>query len=377
MNFRAIASVKPGKGVAIAILAVVTCLAAAAFWQLAGGRKDFYNNLWAPAHLLTQDSDPYDTASLGTELAPLWLPPAVGTFAPLGLLAETGAARVWFLLSLAALGSIVFLSLARSASIFALLLLSLMAFFFPPVVNHLALGQFSILSALCCLLAALFTERKQPWPAAFLLALALAKPQLAFLAAAGLGFHHLQGEGIPGGLRFVLRLGAAALILSLPVLLGPSTWIQSLLANLRTNPAWTHPSLFTFLRLQAGVWAYPLWGLVLGAALWGCWSLWRVLPPAQAMPWTLGLTLLVSPYLWSWDFVLLLPLWCGVFSRLEWKRQSFLTLAYLAGWAGMAAIQLSADDNNIRFWWVPLWFMAALFIVPKTRVERISSRSAA
>jgi hypothetical protein len=329
-------------------------MAAAVFWNLSEGRRDFYNNLWGPAYLLAHGAGPYDTSSLHTELPPVWLPMAIGIFAPLAWLPEPIAAKSWFLLSLAGLSLILYISLGKSRSLSVVAPLGLMSFLFPPVVNHLALGQFSIAAALFCLLAAICVERRMDWAAAFLLALALTKPQLLFLAVIGLGFHYLGRGGLQGLSRFFLRL---------PVFLAQPRWIQGWLANLQANPAWLHPSVFTFIRLQAGAWAYPTWGSVIAAGIYVCWRLWRMLPPHQAMPWTLGLTLLVSPYIWSWDFVLLLPLWVSVFAQADCKRRTILLLAYLAGWAGMAAVQLSQDYNNLRFWWVPLWFMGALWAV--------------
>ncbi len=346
-----------------ALPVLMACLAAGAFWNLGGGRKDFYNNLWAPAYLLVRGGNAYDTSSLSPELPPLWLPPAVGVFAPLGWLPEQAAARVWLLLSLAALAVMVFLRLAPNSSIPTITLAGFMAFFFPPTVSHLVLGQFSILSALCCLLAAVCAARKRPWAEAFLLGLALAKPQLSFLAIAGLGFHHLRQESPAGAGRFGLHVGAAALAMSLPVILVSRGWLQSLASGFVRNPSWPHPSIVTFLRAWVPAWAWPLWGLALAAGLFTCWRLWSTLPPREAMSWTLALTPLFSPYIWSWDFVLLLPAWIQVFSRVGWQSRVFLLLAYLAGWAGMAAIQFSADFSNLRFWWVPLWYPGALAVI--------------
>ncbi len=358
---------KNGTWLRIGLLALMTCLAAAVFWNLGSGRRDFYNELWAPAHLLVQGKNAYDTSSLGTELPPLWLPPALGVFTPLGWLPEEAAGRVWLLLSLAALALTVSLSLRRESSFSSLLLAALLAFFFPPVVNHLALGQFSILASLCCLLAARCAVQSRPWPEAFLLSLALGKPQLAFLAAAGLGFYHFRQEGLPGAARFGLRVGVAALMLSLPVILLSRGWLASLAAGFAVNPAWPHPSLFTFIQVLAGAWAWALWGLVAAAGVYACWRLWHVLPPLEAMAWTLALTPVLAPYIGSWDFVLLLPAWVLVFSRADAKRQVFLLLAYLAGWAGMAAVQLSADFSNWRFWWVPLWSLGVLGAVEASK----------
>lgn len=358
-----------GRGMTAALLFGLAILAALAFRGVVSARADFYNNLWAPAHLLLQGANPYDTSSLKAELAPLWLPPAVGAFAPLGWLSAQAAARLWALLSLAALALTAALSLEPTRPILTVLAAGLMAFFFPPVINHLALGQYSILAALLCLLAALYAERKWAWGEAFLLALGLAKPQLAFLAAAGLAFLHLHEEGLRGLVKFGLRLAAAVFFLSLPVLLARPGWLPALLADLQGNPPWPQPSLFTFLKTYTGAWAWPLWGLPLTGALLACRWLWRRLPPQAAMPWTLGLTVLVSPYIWSWDFVLLLPLFVREFTRAAPRRKAWLAVAYLAAWAGMAAIQLSQDYNNLRFWWAPLLLMGAL--LPGLRADTL------
>jgi hypothetical protein len=59
-------------------------------------RKDFYNELWGPAHLLVRGESPYDTSSLNADLPAVWPPMAIGVFAPLGWLSEKTASRLAF-----------------------------------------------------------------------------------------------------------------------------------------------------------------------------------------------------------------------------------------------------------------------------------------
>lgn len=326
-------------------------------------RKDFFNELWGPAHLLVEGRSPYITESLQPSLPAVWLPMAIGVFAPLGWLGEDTAAQVWFLLNVAALAALVYFSLERLRSPVIPGLALLFAYLFPPTINHFQLGQISIIAALCMLLAARFAAQSHAWWAAFVLALGISKPQLGFLAVIGLGYFYLTRAGARGSIRFGLRLLLASLILSLPVFLIRPAWFQDWLAGMKTNPAWSHPSAFILLQDLFGGRGLVLWGLIALAVLGLVLYLWRNLPVERAMAWTLGLTVLASPYVWSWDFVLLLPLWVSTFATVNNGRKVFLAISYLAGWVGMAIAQQHFHANNQAFWWVPWWYLGTILLV--------------
>jgi hypothetical protein len=351
------------KRASLVLLILIAVIAAAVLSQVVGQRKDFHNNLWGPAHLLVQGKSPYNTSSLNPELPALWLPMAVGIFAPLGWLSEKVAAQVWFLFNISSLSMIVYLALGDTKPPIAALLTGLSAYFFPTTIQHFALGQFSILAALCLMLAARFAKHQQDWPAAFLLALGCSKPQLGILAVIGLSYFYFERSGLTGVMRFAAKFLTMALIMSLPLFIAKPVWMLDYFANWRNNPTWPQPSIFSILNNLMGNWGILLWAGIALAGLSVCIYIWKRLPPQTAMYWSLGLTPILSPYIWSWDFVLLLPVWIATFAATDWRKKSFLLLSYLIGWVGMAAVQLRGNAANQLFWWVPFWVLGSILLV--------------
>jgi len=345
------------------ILLIIASAVPAALGNMVSLRKDFHTELWAPAWLLVHGRSPYATEVLDAPLPAVWLPMAIGVFAPLGWLREEAATQVWFLLSVAAVGGIVFLALHDAPSPFVVIAAALIAYLFPPTLNHFVLGQFSILAALCLVLAARFVKEGREWPAALLLALGSAKPQLALLPALGLVFYISQQTSAKAAAKFAGKTLLAALLLSLPVFLVSPGWLGDYLAGWRRNPAWQHPSAFALLGGGQDFWSYLISGALAAAGIVICLALWRKLTPERAMYWTLALTVLLSPYIWSWDFVLLLPLLLHTFGGADLKGKLLLLTAYVMAWAGMAFIQLAARGENQLFWWVPWWLTGTVAIV--------------
>ena len=98
---------------------------------------------------------------------------------------------------------------------------------------------------------------------------------------------------------------------------------------------------------------------VFGINVW----LWARRPSEDAVVWSLALTLLVTPYVWSWDFVMLVPLMVWAISHLESEISRALTgLGYVAIWGLMVWIRLHTDGSDHRLWWVP-WLTAAIVYV--------------
>lgn len=342
----------------------------AAFGALATERKDFYNNLWAPAHLLLLGQSPYDTAALDTELPPLWLPMAIGAFAPLGWLSEEAATQVWFLLTVTLVAGLIHLSLPRTSPTAAVAAAGLLAFFFPPVLNHLVLGQYSVVAAFCLVLAARSLEEGRQWPAAFLLALAAAKPQLSVLPALGLAAGLASAAGTHRAAAFGAKVLAAAAVLSAPVLIVAPHWFTDYRAGWEKNAAWQHPSSFSWLHENVGAFGWLLWAALFAGAIIACIEIGRRLKPQTAIAWTLAITLLVIPYVWSWDFVLLLPLWLLTFGNSTLAGRSLVLAAYTIGWAGMAYVQLAYEGVNALYWWVPWWFAGSTLLIERREALR-------
>lgn len=304
------------------------------------------------------------------------MPTAVGMFFPLGFFLPETASSVWFLLNAAGLNALVFLSIPQPRSSGALLAGMLFAVFFPPFFHHILLGQISILSALFLMAAVGFAEQRRDWAVACFLAAGLPKPQIGFLILLGLGQFYFQRGGIESVIRFGVKTLTAALAMCLPLFFAEPNWMPDWLASLRANQvAWMHPSILFPLRQALGTWGYLPWACLTAGTLWVvCW-LWKTQPPRAAAIWSLALTLLITPYVWSWDFVLLLPLFIYAFRRGGWQQRIMLAAGYVLGWAGMAALQLSANDHNSRFWWAPLWFLLLVGAAQMMNTPRAPRRS--
>lgn len=330
-------------------------------------QTDFYNNLWAPAYLLTQRESPYNTASLQPELPALWMPTAVGLFSFLGFFEFNAAQQIWFFLNIAGLALFLHLSLPEEHLLSVLLAGMFLAYFFPPTINHFSLGQVSILSALCLFLAVKRMER-HPWRSAFFLAVGMVKPQIGFFILFGVGFYQFRSGGLKKLFSYGLKAFLAALTLTLPLFLAKPNWIPDFIASLQANTLqWKHPSILFQLDGWMGNWKYLPWGVLLLGAFWLIIRLWKNEPPHVAALWTLALTVLITPYVWSWDFVLLLPLFVYVFSISNWQGKALLLIGYGLVWVGMAFIQLSTDFHNSRFWWAPISFMGVLTLAAQLR----------
>jgi hypothetical protein len=346
---------------------VLATIAAAVVWLVATsqiGGLDFGNNLWAPSHLLLRGESPYDLSSLEDFGNPVWLPMAIGALLPLGALPLPQAAMVWLLASLGIMVGIVWIVseqkrpslLPFSAGLVAIAL-------YPPTMTHLQLGQFSLLAALLYLLSLKLVQQRRIGWAALPVALALAKPQLGILAVMGLTIMIYRQDKARGAGRFLLAVGGWCLLLILPLVLLYPGWAPDFLLALDRNPAWLQPSLFRLLPLWLGWWGWLVWGLLLVLVVGINGRIWWQRPGLVAMCWSLALTPLVSPYIWSWDFVLMLPLFIwGIF---HWQRRAtrgLLLVAYLANWILMVWLALLMDPLDHLFWWGS-WLLVSVMVI--------------
>jgi hypothetical protein len=349
--------------VSILILILMAGLFVYFFWPLAQPKADFYNELWGPAYLMVHGESPYNTASLDPVLPAAWFPMAIGFFGPLGWISEDIALLVWFLFCTTELFVIVFLSQGKFRAFYVTLIAALLAFAFPPTLYHFFLGQITLTVTLCMILATYSAIKGKHWLAAFLVALGLSKPHLGVLAVLGLSVHYFRGGGIRETAAFYLRVVLMIIILCLPLFFAYPNWIPDAVTSMQSNAYWVYPSLHVLLQRNLGLLGIFIWGLITLSILLLSYFLWRKLQPVTAMFWSLGLALLVTPYVGSWDFVILLPILIATFSQADWKRKLFLVLSYLLAWYGMAIIQRMEPSHNYYFWWVPPWFLASVAIV--------------
>ncbi|MFL7870201.1 MAG: hypothetical protein AB8I58_15340, partial [Anaerolineales bacterium] len=201
------------------------------------------------------------------------------------------------------------------------------------------------------------------------IALAMSKPHLGFLAMLGLSYHAYSRGGFRVVLSFLTRIFVMCLILCIPLFVADPNWIPDAIISMRENPRWLYPSLYILFERSFGAWGYALWGftalVVTSATLW----LWKKLPTKDAIYWSLALVLLVTPYVGSWDFVVLFPLLIWTYVNVSWQRKIFLWGAYCVAWFGMARVQMLASSHNHFFWWVPGWFIGAMLLARNWKLK--------
>lgn len=333
---------------------------------------DLRNNLWAPAYLLLHRQNPYDLSSLFELGNAVWMPMALGFFFPVGLLTEYQSSMLWLLLNI---GLILLMVLMVAGTVrpriipFIFCLLAI--FLYPPVISHLGAGQFTLLAVLLMLLATRLATRERYGLAAFSLALALTKPQLGILLVPGLLFYTIRHRGVKKCLWFVGLLVFSIILLTLPLFVFYPNWLPGLLAALNRNPTWVHPSLFSLFQLwlgHNGVWLWLLLFIILSIVNL---RIWQKMPPRTAVYWSLALTGISTPYVWSYDFVIQLPLFIhAIFSLEQWRAQVILWAGYLLTWGATYWVATNTDADNYRYWFIP-WLML-LTILAATMLEKRS-----
>ncbi len=353
----------------ILAFALMGSLFAKLFWNLVQPRMDFYNELWGPAYLLVHGQSPYDTTSLNTNLPAAWFPMAIGFFFPLGWLSEKTAQQGWFIFCILELGAIIYIAQGGRRSLYNTGMITLLSLFFPSTLYHFYIGQISITVTLCLVLAVHLAQRDRHWLSAFFVAVAVSKPHLALLTALGLSFYYYQNAKLKGMFSFWGRILVISLALCIPLFAAYPNWIPDALHAMTQNPIWSYPSLFVLFQRYFDRWGYLLWIFTSIFTIWINHSIWKKLSPVNAVYWSLALAPLVSPYVGSWDFVILLPLLTCTFAAIDWKRKVIFVIFYILAWYQMAQIQALEVSHNHYFWWVPLWFLGVSAALTKWKME--------
>jgi uncharacterized membrane protein len=230
----------------------------------------------------------------------------------------------------------------------------------PPTLIHLALGQVVFLCILLLLAAGTAVERDR-FVLAGLCFVPIAKPQIGLLVVPGLVLVAYRAGGFKGALKLVGTAALVDAVCTLPLWIGYPNWVETFVRNYRTNPDFLQPSLHTWLRLWLGESAgWVGFGLFVMVLLWINLRLWWRYPVSEALPWSLALTGLASPYVWTYDFVLFLPL---VLQTLTRQRQRSSRLVWVLGfsllWALTVGVRLVTDMSFHWHAWMP-WFFFAL-----------------
>lgn len=327
---------------------------------------DFRNNLWGPAYLITQHQSPYKVDQLFDLGNAVWMPMAIGLFFPLGFLSLQQASNLWFVFNLIWLLLIVWISSeTRHPKIFLVAMAVLLFLIFPPSVTHLWSGQITILLSLLFLIIGIWGDEMPAFLLAGLMALSLSKPQLAVLVIPGYLIYRIKKYGIQKTIRLILYLVAWILILTIPLFLAYPRWFPDFLFALNQNPSWAHPSSLRFLTNTIPDFSQAIWTVfAISLFIVNVW-LWITMPARIAVFWSLALTVLVTPYVWTWDFVMLLPLFIySLFQAKEKLSFGILITGYIICWLLITNMKSRGLVNESLFWWIP-WVLMSFIIFSK------------
>lgn len=321
---------------------------------------DFRNNLWAPAYLVVHGESAYNIAIMFDNSNSIWFPQVIGLFFLLGFLPQYLATNVWLILNITLLLTLTWYLFQGSNQVkpkpFLFGVLVIAVFLFPPTIRHLILGQVDILLMVAIIAGVFAIEKKQLVLAGFLFAVALVKPQHCILVLPSVGVYLLlYKRALRDTLKLFLSTCFFIVILTIPLWLSSSNWFMDFLSSLQRNPNWSQPNVFSLLHNKFGVWGFIFWLLLYIVILILSLQIWAKSEPQKAVLWSLALTAIVSPYLWSWDFVFLLPLFVdtavglsNLFSRLT------LSFFYIACFTfSLIALQGGTASDNV-LWWLPI-----------------------
>jgi hypothetical protein len=324
---------------------------------------DFRNNLWGPSNLLVHQRSPYNIQVIFNSSNAVWMPVVIGSLFPIGLLPLQWASNLWLLLNLSSLSMLV-LILARNgrASIISILLTVFSIAIFPSTISNLVLGQISLI--ICFILLILLKYRYQltPITSGLFLAFCFTKPQLIilFFPAYLVLYYREQRRNF---LKLILFQIFWIVILCIPLFILFPAWIPDFLGNLTANPSWSYPSLFSFLQSNSISYGMSLFlsGIYLIIGVGIAIYLTFKYDGSEALIWCLAITTLFSPVIWSWDFVLIYPLFIFMVFQKKSIFNSWVlylgfgicTIAYLF----MKIFGFVDDQMTI---WIPPFIIAAL-----------------
>jgi len=326
---------------------------------------DFRNNIYLPSYLMLQRQSPYNIHVLVDNSNAVWLPMILGIFFPLGYLDLQNASNLWMLFNLLALFALIMIVYGkRKTSLLRFIIVVLFIFLTPSTLSHLNLGQVSILVCLSSVIVIWFDEKLPLWVSGFLLSFALTKPQLVVIFIPAYLFYVLRSRGWRSSLKLGCWILVGLLIFSLPVMLTNTNWFFDFVTNLKTNPVWEHPSIFIVLSsslnefMQLMRYSFLAFGLIL-SLYWLTQS-----RNKKVLLWILALTTVFSPYIWSWDFVILYPLM--IYSMFQMKRafeDALLFGGYFIIIISFISLKLAGQINDVHFWWVPWSLLSVTFFI--------------
>jgi hypothetical protein len=325
---------------------------------------DFRNNLWGPSYQLIHGMSPYDISSILDGLNPVWLPVIIGIFFPLGFLPLQAASNLWFVITaLSLFFLVIILARMHQRSLVFIFLATVSLALFPSSVAHIKLGQVSLLICLLLFLLILRLNQWKPLMLGAVLAITFTKPQLIVLFLPAFVIVLYREKGLKTVLKTIAFSFTWALVFCVPLFLIYPNWIPDFLNNLTTNPHWAYPTLYAWLlsSLESQSLAIALSGLYLLAGISIVVYLSLKHNGLDALMWSLSLTTLFSPLIWSWDFVLMYPLILYMAFDRRSKTSCWISIVgFLTGMVLFIIMKNAGFVNDRYAIWVPVLLNAIL-----------------
>ncbi len=322
-----------------------------------GDLGDFYNNLWGPANLLLSQKSPYAIKQLFPNTNALWMPQVISAGIFLGLLEKNVAGKIWVLLNVVSLISILFLLAEKKPTPILLGTLFLGLILFPPLSTYFLFGQCSLI----CIFFLLMSIKVKSTLSSLLILIGLGKPQLGMLFGIGF-FYVLWKQGKNTLLIYLTQFVGWMVLLLIPFYALFPHWFPAMVSNFQSNSKWDQPTLINALYKGLGNFGLVVWFVIFVFSIGLTIYLWTRFQKSAAIL-TFAITLIISPYLWSWDYVLLFPLLIH-FSLNGSKFRSILTLLALAivdivFWS----IRLNGPISDYQNWPIPMIILGCLALI--------------
>lgn len=207
-------------------------------------------------------------------------------------------------------------------------------------------------------------ERRQLMLGGFFFALALVKPQHCIVVLPSVFIYLLFAKrALRDGLKVFITTCLFVILQTAPLWFSGPIWVNDFLSNLQKNPDWAQPSIFSILHNSLGAIGFAFWFIIYATIIALNFQIWSKHKPEKAVLWSLASTAIISPYLWSWDFVLLLPLFIDTLIRLSntLSKLILLTFYIICFFGSIFALQSGTASDEV-LWWFPLVLITGVTI---------------
>jgi hypothetical protein len=340
---------------------------------------DDYFHLWAAGNLNLHSKNPFDAqmveqlrileggnpsnAKISVMLNPPWF---VALMMPFGLLKYSTSRLIWLVLSIVILlFAAIILCKIYSKNQMPRWIAILAIFIFAPTISMLEKGQVAFLVILGITGFLYFSDyHRNDWLAGISLSIATIKPQIIILLWIALLLWILNKK------RWVILLsfGSSLLALTLIGIIFNHNLIIEYLGMLTTYKMseWATPTIGSYLRFfWLGVDTF--WIQYLPALLGGSWMVYYWIKHRAAWNWAddlpliLLVSLLVSPYSWTYDLVVIIPaiilaaywLWRG--------RNQWISIFFSVTFLVISILDMILHREFDEFWFI--WLTPAFFVL--------------